>query len=312
MPGAYDEEFTPEELAAMADNTPPPAAEPEGTDAASAAAATDAPATEPAAPAAPAPAGAQPAPGDPEEDERYRQFAAQYQGRSTDELVRIAYQQQQRANRSAFEQRKATEQRDAVLQRIQQARAARDAAVENVSQRRREFDEQLQNDPDAATRRLAQERFDAEEREAKEAADRVEQEARAEEAFHFASQYIPDLPQRAPLMQQFGVEIGYSPEEVRGISDGRDLVMLHLASVAGNLMKAGVIDRTGQLLRTAPDVQATDPRLTAPPPPNTLSSAPGRSASAAKTAEQQLQDMLNLSDKDFDALSEEDIARIMG
>jgi hypothetical protein len=189
--------------------------------------------------------------------------------------------------------------------------AALAAKKEAVQAKRTEFDQQLEADPDAATRRLAHERFAEEERVAEEEAAQALHEARVSEAFHLASRAIPDFAERAPAILSFGNEMGYSADELRGIADGRDMVTLYLASIAGNMIKAGLMDTKGNLLQQAqPSVQATDPRLKTPAAPQTLSSAPGRTTDAGKSPEQQLLDILNLSPEEFAKIDEDTLLKL--
>ena len=96
--------------------------------------------------------------------------------------------------------------------------------------------------------------------------------------------------------------MNYEPGELDGVTDVRDLVTLHFASLTGRLIKAGVMDLHGNLLAAPVAVAATDPRLTAPPPITTLSSAPARGNEGGQTLEQQLTDITNMTDKQMEDL----------
>lgn len=303
-----DDELTAEEQSALdslaLDNTAPPPEDEDGLDAAAP------PAGDAAAVVVPPAVVVDPAAAPAETDDaKFEAFRAQHAGKTPDEVLRIAFQQERRATRTAFDARRATEERNQVVARATSALEARKAAI---ADKRSRFDQQLEQDPDAATRALAHQRFDEEERAAEAEATRVAHEARLDEAFELAYSAIPDLQTKLPEIYAFGGEMNYSPEELKGIADGRDLVTLYLASLAGNLIKGGLMDTRGTLVAAPPSVEATDPRLTAPAAVRTLSSAPARAADVAKSPEQALQDVLGLSDADFDKLTTEDLIRLTG
>lgn len=305
--GPYDDNFTEEEQAALAevDDTPPAAETPPEGEAPDGG---QPPAGEAAPPAPPAP----PAPEAPpanDDAERFRQFSEQHAGKSPEELMRLAFQQERRSNRTGFEQRQTREQRDELVRRITEARDARKAAI---AARREEFGQQLENDPDAATRRIAEERFAEEDRLADEEAEQALRDARIDDAYALAATAIPDFATRAPEIMAFGRDMNYSDDELRGIQDGRDMVTLYLASLTGKLIKSGMMDIRGNFTTPPPAVQATDPRLTTPPAPRTLGSAPTRQTDAQKTPEQQMADILQMSDADFAKLDDDALERLIG
>lgn len=302
------------------DNTVPPADEQEGAPQA-APAATPAP-PEPAAPAAPAPA-SPPVPADPAasappatpteqtEDERFAAWRAQHEGKSPEELARLAFNQTQRASGAEARARTANQSLQAINDRVAQAKERAAAARQAIADRQKQFDEQLQADPDAATKALRAERDAAD----LAAIDAEEHGARVDAAIGLASTAFPDFEQRAPAVYGFGGEMGYSKEELAGISDGRDLVVLTMAEGMARLMKAGLVDaRTMQLTATPPpvvDPTPTDPRLTAPAPVATLSSTPARPANSGKGAITQATDILGMSDADFAKLPPAELDALM-
>lgn len=300
------------------DNTAPPADEQEGAPPAAA----PAPA-EPAAPAGPAPAApstptdpaAPPppaaAPTDQTEDERFAAWRAQHEGKTPEELARLAFQQTQRASGAEARARTATTSLQQINERVEAARTRAAAARQAITDRQKAFNEQLQTDPDAATKALREERDAAD----LAAIDAEEHSARVDAAIGLASTAFPDFEQRAPSVYGFGGEMGYSKEELAGISDGRDLVVLTMAEGMARLMKAGLVDvRTMQLTAAPPpvvDPAPTDPRLTAPAPVATLSSTPARPANANATPSRQATDLLGLSDADFAKLPPAELDALM-
>lgn len=228
-------------------------------------------------------------------------------GQPLNRLGRVC-QRQRGANRLAFAV-KAEEERTAFVARAAEVLAARRA---DIAARRAAFDQQLQDDPDAATRALAEQQFTAEELQAQAEAEAAERDLRLDQAFQLASSAIPDLPERVKDIYAFGGEMNFTPEELNAIDDGRQLVTLYLASLTGNLMRAGMIDIRGNLLQAPPAVQTTDPRLTTPAVPRTLNGTPPRPTDAAKTPEQTMADLLNMTEADFAKLSTEDLMRLTG
>lgn len=300
------------------DNTAPPADEQEGApEQPRAPTAPEAPAA-PSAPAAPAAtvaptAPAAPAPAAPEQtdDERFAAWRAQHDGKSPEELARLAFQQGQRASSAEARARTANQSLQQVNDTLAAARERAAAARKAITDRQQQFDEQLQNDPDGAARALRQER-DAD---ALAAIDAEEHSARVDAAIGLASTAFPDFETRAASVYGFGGEMGYSKEELAGISDGRDLVVLTMAEGMARLMKAGLVDaRTMQLTQAPPpvvDPAPTDPRLTAPTPIATLSSTPARPADSTKTVTTQATDILGMTDADFAKLPQAEFDALM-
>lgn len=292
-PAYDDDELTQADLDALktleTDNTPPPPDEGEPP------APGEPPAAEPPAPA-PAPA-AEPAAGDPPApaapDPGFQSWLDKHKDKTPEQLAELAYNQEKRAQREGFRARTGGTAAQAA-----QALADRKADIER---RRTEFNEQLEADPDAAAKRLHDERLDEELQDAEAAV----QSARIDDAIDFAATYIPDFQNTAPDILSFGSEVGYTEQELNGISDGRDLVVLNLARLAGNLIKGGIIDVKGHFLK-APEPVAetlTDPRLTAPDAPKTLGTAPARPSGGASNLVQRLEFYNNMSDAELDAMT---------
>lgn len=262
-----------------------------------------APAATPPAPAAePAPATTPPAEPQQTEDERFAAFQQQHAGKSPEELARLAFQQSQRANGAEARARQANQTAATYQENLRAEQERIERARQAVRDRRASFDQQLEQDPDAATRAMR------EETDAAELArlDAEEMKVRQDTAIGMATSALPDyFTPNATAIHAFGGEVGYSKEELSAISDGRDLVVLSLANMAATLIKGGMMNTKGELITTPPpvvDPAPTDPRLTTPQPPQTLSSTPARPAASGISAERQATDVLNMSDADFNKL----------
>jgi hypothetical protein len=252
------------------------------------------------------PAPAAPAPADPNavvapvaaqtDDQRFAAFLEQHKGKTPDQILQLAYQQTSRANQAGFQARQTKEQLDGLHQRATAAieRVAKGRAA--IEAERQSFGQQLQDDPDAATRAVHDRLMTAEEQ----ALAREEMQARRDVAVSMASTAIPGFDIAAT--QAFGAEMNYTPEELEGVTDPRDIVTLHFASLTGRLVKAGVMDVNGNILQMPGAVAATDVRLTAPAPVTTLSSVPARGNSGGQTLEQQLADITNMTDAQMEEL----------
>lgn len=314
---AYDDEPSAAELKVLdtwtQDGPEPPAADADGAGnsvdqalvdagqdpaavaAAAAAAAKDPAAVDPAAAAAAAGGGAAAAAAEP--DAEMAAFLERHKGKPPEELARLLWQQSKRAAGSGFQARKSQEQVRGMVTAASEALTRRRA---DIARRRAEFDEKVKNDPDGALRDAAETRFQEEEA----AAEADLHNARVDAALELAATAIPDFANAIKPTLLFGTEMGYSREEIGGITDGRDLVVLYLAERFGNLVKAGICDVRGNLLQQARPVneQPQDPRLQVPDPVSTLSTAPGRTGAGGETVEGKLSDVLKLSDADFDKL----------
>lgn len=261
------------------------------------------------APAAPAadqpqgqPAGEQQQQQQQPEDERFRAFLEQHKDKSPEQLLQLAFQQQARANQAGFQARQSREQLDGLRDRARRTIEAQQAKRQQIAQEREQFGQRLQDDPDGATRDLHERLMSREERDTWEA----ERQARMDEAVGMASTAIPGFNERAADTMAFGREMNYSDEELNNISDGRDLVTLYLASLTGRMIKAGVMDIQGNLAAMPTPVENTHPALNpGVPVVQTLGSMPARTNGGGSTLDQQLTDITNMSDADFDKLLRE-------
>ena len=282
-------------------------AEAEATAAAAAAAAKKPDAAAPAAPAV-----APEAPADAPAGETLAQFIARHADKPPEELAALVENRGKRLSREQFQRR----QSGRTPEQMQAARNALQQRRQSITGTKDTLAKTIEEDPDAATRLLAERAVDADLAEverAERALDAEEHAARLDNAIDFAAKYVPDFGQVFPQMREFGSALGYTPEELDGISDGRDLVVLNLARIAGNLIQSKVIDVRGNMLPRANPVDPApkDPRLTAPAPPSTHS-GPSNAAAPQLTIEQQISGALSMSDADFAKLSDAELARLMG
>lgn len=308
MPGIEDDltEQEKAELEAFENSAPPAAEDGEPTPAAA------------PAPAAEEPGQAQPGPTDGgDEPDDLEAFRAKHAGKSPEELLALAHSQLKRANRVGFEARQSGE----TLKQIQdRARAVLEAkkqqaagTIEGLEARRAALKQKIQDDPDAATAEIMEMLLDRDKQAVEAEVDVATAEAEVQEAMAFAGQYIPELHQQAPKMFNFAVEMGFQPDEVHAIRDGRQLVMLHLATVAGNAIKAGLMRPDGTFIAPQPgNAQPTDPRLQADNPPNGFGRKPAAAGGAQKSQADALNDLLNMSDADLAKLGDDELMRLTG
>lgn len=270
---------------------------------------------ESAAKAKKAPAADAAAPPAPETDppgETLQAFIERHKDKPAAELAQLIENREKRQAREGFKLR----QRGRSPEAIQADRAALAARRQAIAGDKNALEKAIEEDPDAATRALANHALNSDlERIAQAEAALVQEEhiQRVDQAIAFGAQHITDFPNVYPQMREFAQAVGYTDEEIDGVADGRDLVVLNLARIAGNLILAKAIDLRGNLL---PQVQPvapapTDPRLTAPRPPATHSGA-AAIAAPSQTIEQQINAVLGMSDADFAKLPEAEINRLMG
>jgi hypothetical protein len=306
----FDEEFTPEEEAALNDTTVPPAEEggegsvEEAIAAAGQAKTTEAP-PEPAPAKAPEPkAGEEPQPKPAEvppvdqaaaEAAEFAAFLEKNKGKTPEELARLAFQQTKRATKEAATARQVKTKVGAVAQRVRAAAESREKIASTVPELKEKFRARLAEDPDAAVAELFDGLVDSKLSEA----DAAVQSARIDDAITFADTYIPEFGQNWPQMHELANELGFKDEEVNAIDDGRTLVALYLANIAGRLMKAGIIDRLGNI-QNIPQIEPTplDPRLSAPDPQPTLGGGRPKPG-GTQSLEEQLNAIAQMSDPEL-------------
>lgn len=308
MPGPFDEEFTPEEEAALKDTTVPPAEE-EGEGNVEQAIVDAGQAKEPDPAPAPAPA-AEPKPGEepppkPAEEPPVDQAAAEaaelaaflekHKGKSVEEMAKIAIQQTKRATKEAATTRQVRQKVGVIAQRARDASERREKIASSVPDLKEKFRSRLAEDPDAAVAELFDGLVDSKLSEA----DAAVQSARIDDAIEFADSHIPEFGQNWPQMHELANELGFKDEEVDAIDDGRTLVALYLANIAGRLMKSGVIDRLGNIVNL-PHIEPTplDPRLAAPDPQRTLGGG-RQKAGGGESVEAQLNAIAEMTDEEL-------------
>lgn len=243
------------------------------------------------------------------EEERFKAWLEKHKDKSPEELQRLAFQQSQRANKGEATARVAGQNLEALASRVTAAMERRNALSGKAGEAKQSFREKLAQDPDAATAEVHDRLVDADIA----AADAELDDARIAAAVGFARAHVPDFDQRWEGMKGLAGELGYTPEEIAGIRDGRDIVTFSLAQLSANLIKAGVIDIRGNLtVNPQPSTEeVTDPRLKTPEAIKTLGSGGSRSSDGAKTPEQAVQDLLALSDEEFDKLPQSEIDKIL-
>lgn len=319
---AYDDEDLTDdekkliEEADVSAELPPPDSE-EGGD-------TDTPPADEAKPAGekPAEAPADAAPADKPADQQQQQqqapvddnaefaaFLEKNKDKSPEELARIAFQQSKRASKEAAGSRIANQRIEALSDRAKRVLERRTKMLEQAPDAKKTFRDRLKEDPDAATAELYDRLVDQEISEVDAAADK----ALFEEAVGFAQTYVPGFEDRWPAMRALGREIGFSDDEINGVRDGRDLVVLSLAQVAADLMKGGFIDPTGRPtgLIPQPAKEATDPRLTGPEPIKTIGSGGARATDGTPSTEQALENLLSMNDAEFAKLDPAELENIL-
>ena len=299
MPGPYDETLTAEEQDVLkqfdgSTELPPP---------------DDSGETDPAAAAAPDPVPADPVPAADAPDPELAAFLEKHKGKSTDELAKLAFDQNKRANGDAARARTETKKVVDFQAKLAAAAARVQATRDGNEAERTRFEEQLRNDPDAATKALHDRLLGNDQQTAEQELFAAQQEA----ARGVFAQAVPDADRHLPAAFDFAREFNYTDEEIANISDPRDMVMLHLASITGRMVKAGLIDVQGNILMQ-PDgatTSTTDPRLAAKPGLQTLGSGGGRPSAAATGVDEQLQSMLSMTEDEMAALPPEKFAAIM-
>jgi cell division septation protein DedD len=189
----------------------------------------------------------------------------------------------------------------ALAERARQAQEARQQVHSSIPEMKAKFREKLATDPDGAVAEL----FDALADQRLQQADDEVTAARIDEAIVFADAHIPNFSEQWPGMHGLAREVGYSDEELNAIDDPRPLIILSLANHTARLMKAGIMDRMGNIVN-APQVEAQplDPRLAAPDPQRTLSGG-ARSARSNASMADQLNEILAMTPEQFDKFDRE-------
>lgn len=251
------------------------------------------------------------------DDPDYKEFLQKHGDKSPEELAKIAFQQQKRAAKSAFDARESA----------QRIASIRDAAAKTLADReaerarkKAELDELMQTDPDEALRRMRAEQLEGERSADVQEAQQTVIRAQQEEAVRAAAAAIPEFEKVGPQIAQFAQQhLGYSQEELAGITDARDLISLHFARLAGSMYMAGYIDIQGRFQnmpqngngnaggQQVPQAAQKDK----PAEVRTLSSAKGGAPGGGLTADQEISRLAKMSDEDFAKLSDEEVNKIL-
>lgn len=258
---------------------------------------------------------------DPEAD--FAAWSAKHQGKSPEDLLRMAWQQNKaraearRGERDARAGASTTQERlDALTTRI---REARDAKQRELTERHAKFQEDLKADPDAVAIRQHEESL------TREARDHQAQlwGAFVEEQRTLTREAIPDFDDvQAEIVRYAVEERGYTPQEVMAASDHRDILTLDKARRFDALVKSGVIDGRGTF-RSAPtpgqpsaspaerarQIISTKPPANAP---RSLSDARGvRSKTGPRALHDKAGELLAMSDADFAKLDPKDLDTLL-
>lgn len=225
-------------------------------------------------------------------------FAAKHKDRSPEDLLKLAFQKEKARRSSAYDAKEAravvTGLRDGIQQRMAGLAAKQDAE-------KKAFKEKLATDPDAAV----EEAFDRQQTRERTEVEEAEFNHYVAQQTEICDQAIPRFREVAPEMMNFGIQrLGYDEGQIRNAHDSRDMIALYMASRFDRLVQAGVVDFEGRVLGAGAAPAAAAPAggqgRPARQAPTTLSGAPGNGGGAAKSLKDQAQDLLNMSDEDFE------------
>jgi hypothetical protein len=258
-----------------------------------------------------------------EEDDEFKSFLDKHKGKKPDEILKLLHQQNKAraaTNVEAKRYREEAEQHARTLQQVMERIAqARQQKAQEIASRRQRFDEELKQDPDAATRNLHDQmlRKEQEELERQQWSAFIENQRQ-----QFDSQLRKEIGKGmqdvAEDLFRYAVEDGgYTPEEVSRASDARDLITLDRARRFMSLVKSGVVMPNGQInpnYRPQPQQtqqpqqrgqQALDraARIAAEAP-RTLSDARGANPDARKSLRARAEEILSLDQREFGRLAE--------
>ena len=235
---------------------------------------------------------------DKEAKESFEEFAAKHKDRSPEELLKLAFQKEQARKTARFDAKAA---RDVVngLRDAVQKRAADRAQAQAAE--KSQFKTRLAEDPDAAV----EEAFDRQQRREREEAEAADWQGYVAAQTQICENVIPRFREVAPQMMQFGVErLGYDPAQVQAAHDSRDMIALYMASQFDRLVQAGIVNFDGSMANggAAPANGGAAPANAGIPrqAPKTLSTASGGAGGGSKSLKDQAQDLLAMSDADFD------------
>lgn len=177
----------------------------------------------------------------------FEEFAKMHAGKSPEEILKLAYNQSNariEARREAKDAREETRQTAELLQKVQtRISEAFQNKQKEIQEKREAFQARLNADPDAATQEL-HDRLLREEEEAAQQQARTEWVETQRRVLH---SIIPDFDQRNDTIVRFANGVmGYTPDELKGAVDYRDLVTLDMAERFYSAVNRGLITFDGQ------------------------------------------------------------------
>lgn len=240
----------------------------------------------------------------------FSEFLAKHQGKSVEELARLAFDKEKARRVERHSAQQAKGQIQAIQQKMHQAISARQ---QKQAQERQQFDEALQSDPDKAAKMA----FERAQREEMERIQEAEWGSYVTNQSRLAASVIPDFEKNAPTLLQFGIQrMGYDEAQVRAVHDARDLVTLYMAMQFDKMVAAGMVNfdgtAAGQQQQQPGGVMQQQGQQAAArrQSPKTLSMASGGQG-ANKTLKQQAEDILAMDDAQFAAIPEAELEAIL-
>jgi hypothetical protein len=259
------------------------------------------------------------------------EFMAKHKGKSPEELLKLAFNQDKARRERDAEAKSAKQAKEQAAQRLAQiAKAMADEQQARERQRlaeKRQFEEELKSDPDAATKRLMERQH---------ARERQEEQQRQWDGFvqtqtqlfaeRIHNEIGKSLEEIGPDLMRYAVEEGgYTPQEVAAAADHRDLLTLDRARRFSAAVKAGYLLPNGQ-----PNPKAFSGQQGGSYPaqrgqeslaraskmadqaPRTLSDARGQQADGRKTLVKKAEEILSMRGDDFaKAMDSGDVMRLL-
>lgn len=245
--------------------------------------------------------------GDGDGDEEFNSFLERHKGKSQEELLQLAYNQNRARQEARQESKQRGENLNALMERINQARQQKQ---QQGQQERQQFEQELQNDPDSATRKLFERMKQQEEQQ-------FEQQAWSEfvqEQTRRTREAIPDFDEAKEDIAKYAVEnLGYDPQEVAQAADSRAFIAVDKSRRFDALVNQGVIDQRGNPVQTAQggnqgNQQAAEQisRMQGQKQaPRSLSSARGKGTDGGNSLQARAKELISMDDEDFTAAADD-------
>jgi hypothetical protein len=260
------------------------------------------------------------------------EFMAKHKGKTPEELLKLAFNQDKARRERDAEAKSAKQAKEQAAQRLAQiAKAMADEQQARERQRlaeKKQFEEELKSDPDAATKRLMERQH---------ARERQEEQQRQWDGFvqtqtqlfaeRIHNEIGKSLEEIGPDLMRYAVEEGgYTPQEVAAAADHRDLLTLDRARRFSAAVRAGYLLPNGQPNPKAfsgqqggsyPTQQRGQESLAraskmADQAPRTLSDARGQQADGRKTLVKKAEEILSMRGDDFaKAMDSGDVMRLL-